>query len=94
LFSLAILGGIGFAGLAAIVILWVFLPEVLLVSGAIAAVKGSKVIAKKGFQRNTKVGLITTLAVISTVLPYLGGMEAHKALDYNRDAAIEELVNS
>ena len=91
LLALAALGIGGLAAFVAIMTLWVFLPELLLGVGAFAAFKGSKAISNRGFQRNTKVGLITTLAVISTVLPYLGGMEAHKAVEFDRNSYIEEV---
>ena len=91
LLALAALGIGGFAAFVAIMTLWVFLPELLLGVGAFAAFKGGKAINNRGFQRNTKIGMITTLAVISTVLPYLGGMEAHKAVEFDRNSYIEEV---
>ena len=91
LLALAALGIGGFVAFVAIMTLWVFLPELLLGVGAFAAFKGGKAINNRGFQRNTKIGMITTLAVISTVLPYLGGMEAHKAVEFDRNSYIEEV---
>jgi hypothetical protein len=85
----------GFLSLAIIgfVILF-FLPELFAGTTFFVGWQCIKWVKNRKFNPYCKSGMIATLAVISTVPAYVGGLELHKEMEFDRGSMIQHVIET